>query len=428
MMKKNIHIIGIDSFNLRLLKESPLAKKYNFYPLFDVNEIVNGQGVYPVTTLLAGLDQRIQNSDHSIDAIVSFYDFPISLMHSLICKRLDFPSASIESLLKCEHKYWSRLLQKEVIPESVPDFQLVDPFDEKSIDNIELSYPFWIKPVKSVASYLGFKVEDKHTLNKALKTIRSRIDKIAGPFDFFLQNSDIPRSIADIGGNHCLVESYINGKLCTVEGYVFNGQIEIYGLVSSVKDPSGKSFRYYLYPADVPQSAQEKIKYKAKQVITHIGLEHSAFNVEFFYNEDQDNIYLLEINPRVPQQHAYLYDKVDGALNIDVAIKLALNQKPEMPKRQGIAKYACEYFLRTNDDGLVKQIPSQTTLRQLEKEKPGSLISLHAKKGIFLSDLYEQDSYSFNLADIYTCGDSKQQLYERVNFYQKSLRFDIDPN
>ncbi|PBO28010.1 hypothetical protein CLM84_22600, partial [Streptomyces albidoflavus] len=33
---------------------------------------------------------------------------------------------SLESIVRCEHKYWSRLVQREVAPEAVPGFGLVD--------------------------------------------------------------------------------------------------------------------------------------------------------------------------------------------------------------------------------------------------------------------------------------------------------------
>jgi len=44
-----------------------------------------------------------------------YMDFPVSTMLPLICKEFGTRSPSLESLLKCEHKYWSRVEQKKVI-------------------------------------------------------------------------------------------------------------------------------------------------------------------------------------------------------------------------------------------------------------------------------------------------------------------------
>lgn len=61
-------------------------------------------------------------------------------------------------VLGCEHKYWSRLQQRQVAPEYVPMFEAVDPFNDAAMDAIGVDTPFWIKPVKSFSSHLGFRV------------------------------------------------------------------------------------------------------------------------------------------------------------------------------------------------------------------------------------------------------------------------------
>src|SRR5690606_20339855 len=52
-----------------------------------------------------------------IDAIVSYWDFPSSVLHVLLCEHYGLPGPSLESVVKCEHKYWSRLEQRESIDE-----------------------------------------------------------------------------------------------------------------------------------------------------------------------------------------------------------------------------------------------------------------------------------------------------------------------
>src|SRR5690625_2339482 len=59
---------------------------------------------------------------------------PVTDMVPILSRSLGLPSPKLESVLKCEHKYWGRLQQQRAIPEAVPAFQPVDSFDPASID------------------------------------------------------------------------------------------------------------------------------------------------------------------------------------------------------------------------------------------------------------------------------------------------------
>jgi hypothetical protein len=47
-------------------------------------------------------------------------DFPISTRLQQLYGKFGTASTSLESLLKCEHKYWSRKVQREVVPDHIP--------------------------------------------------------------------------------------------------------------------------------------------------------------------------------------------------------------------------------------------------------------------------------------------------------------------
>ncbi|NIR28776.1 MAG: ATP-grasp domain-containing protein, partial [Gammaproteobacteria bacterium] len=90
----------------------------------------------------------------------------------------------------------------------------------------------------------------------------------------------------------------IGGRQCTLEGYVHEGEVVPYGIVDSIRYPQVLSFFYYLYPSKLPERVQERMGELTKTVMTHIGFDNSAFNIEFFWDEVQDQIWLLEINTR----------------------------------------------------------------------------------------------------------------------------------
>lgn len=94
--------------------------------------------------LLDKAGRQLDAFEGSVDAIIGFSDFPVSIMVPLLRQRLDgLRSANLEAVVKCEHKYWSRLEQQKVINE-YPQFGLVDP--ERDVDPPPgMSYPLWIK-------------------------------------------------------------------------------------------------------------------------------------------------------------------------------------------------------------------------------------------------------------------------------------------
>lgn len=93
-----------------------------------------------------------------------------------------------------------------------------------------------------------------------------------------------------------------------------------------------------------------------RKIIKHTGYDNGAFNIEFFYDQRLNKIWLLEINPRISQSHSDLFFKVDGAPNQKVIIELATGRAPELPRRQGDYKTAAKFYLREFRDGIVSRV------------------------------------------------------------------------
>src|SRR5574341_1220232 len=49
--------------------------------------------------------------------VVGIDDFPACMLAALVAEAFDFPFPTFESLFLCQHKYYSRLWQREVVPE-----------------------------------------------------------------------------------------------------------------------------------------------------------------------------------------------------------------------------------------------------------------------------------------------------------------------
>ncbi|WP_223669942.1 ATP-grasp domain-containing protein [Kangiella shandongensis] len=427
-LHKNIFVFGADAFNLQQMQALDTEHLYRFHELFSHQE-VKAAPEFPVQQLLNGATERLKHFPHSINAIVGYWDFPVSTMLPLLRKPFHLPSASFEAVLKCEHKYWSRLEQSKVIPDYLPNYCGVNPFDDNYSQQITVDFPFWIKPVKSVSSYLGFKVSNHKQLKHAIQQIREGIFRFAKPFNYLLQFAELPNDIAAIDGNHCIVEELISiGRQCTLEGYVYNGQVTVYGVVDSIRDAQHRStFLRYQYPSSIPQSVQQRMIAVATRFLKHIQYDNAPFNIEFYWQRSNNSISLLEINSRISKSHCPLFQAVDGASNHKVMLEVALGQQPDFPQRRGKYRIAAKFMWRIYEDAIVTRVPTADELDDICRQFPDVTIQLAAEAGIQLSSLPDQDSYSYEIAVIFVGGNSQAELLQKYHDLQNAIAIEFEP-
>lgn len=428
---KDLFIIGLDPFNREKLASIRHAERYNFHGVLEPEEVFDTYD-FPIADMLARAEGQIrkwqQETGREVGGIVGYMDFPVSTMLPLLCEKFGVVSPSLESLLKCEHKYWSRLVQKEVIEDYIPSFQAFDPFDDDVFSKIDLELPFWVKPIKSSGSMLGFRILTPADFDAAIAQIREEIHLISEPFDYVLDQADLPSEIAAIGGHYCLAESIIGGRQCTIEGYSWNGEVETFGIIDSIRYQNGSSFFRYEYPSTLPDLVRDKIVELTKKVISHIGFDNAAFNIEYFWDRAHDKVWLLEINTRVSMSHSDVFEKVDGQTNQQVSVQLACGEKPEFPSGEGRYGSAAKFFWRTFDgDAIVKAVPSDEEIARVKDRFPDTVVRPQVKVGMRLSDLLEQDSYSYAICQIYVGGEDTKDLLDKYVACQQMLTFEFEP-
>lgn len=421
-MPDNIFILGLDEANLRLLRHLPGAEDYRFHALLDVEELRIGFADYVGS--LERAEQRLESFDGSIDAITGYWDFPVTSLAPVLCERYGLPHSSLESIVKCEHKYWSRLEQSEVIDE-YPRFGLLDPYGEPKLPP-GLSYPVWVKPVKSASSKLAFKVDDEKALADALAEIREEIGSVGGPFDAVLERVTPPPHIAEAGAQSCVVEEAVSGAQVTVEGYRYHHEPHVYGVVDSVCYPDSSSFLRYQYPSTLPPHLLERVSELSKRIVKRMGLRSTTFDIEFFVDTDTEQVWVLEVNPRLSQSHAALFEHVDGVANHHCMVSLALGRDPRMPHRQGRYATAAKYFLRHFTDGIVRRVPTAEEIELVQHRIPGTTVDVVTEEGARLSQQYARDSYSYELANIHIGADSQEELADKYERCVQALPFEID--
>jgi hypothetical protein len=417
-MSKNVFVVGADAFNCQQLKRIPGAAEFNFHNLLTFDEVKSGGRYPPFDDLLARAEAQLQDFPGSVDAIIGYWDFPVNSMVPLLCAHHGLAAPSLEAEVKCDHKYWSRLQQEQVIPEHTPAFAAVNPFADDPFADIGLDYPFWLKPVKGTDSLLAFRIRNRRNLEQALPLIRQQIPHIARPFNQLLNHVALPPEVASVDGYHCIVEQVIPGRQCTIEGHVHRGEVRIHGIIDSINYPGVSSFFRYQYPSRLPGRVKEAMMGASVRLMEHIGFDQGAFNIEYFYEPRSERFMVLEINPRISQSHSAIFQMVDGASNHKIALELALGRRPEFPHHQGEYGCAAKFHVRRFENARVTRVPTREELENIQAQVPGTEIDMIVRQGMLLSELIEQDSYSYDMAHVHIGARDQKELLAK---YQKVL-------
>ncbi|MDX1594935.1 MAG: ATP-grasp domain-containing protein [Gammaproteobacteria bacterium] len=424
--RKNIFVFGLDAFHRADLEALPRADEFRFHPLLTFDEATRADE-YPVDEMLEKAWRVLEEFDGEVDAVISHWDFPSSVMTPILRRKLGHPGPSVEAALMCEHKYWSRVVQERVEPEVVPEYAAVDPFADDPLDGVALDYPFWLKPVTAHSSNLGFRIESREDFDRAIPRIRDRIHLFAEAVNHLCGYAEVPDAVQGVGGYHCIAEAIISkGRQCTLEGYRYRGELEVYGVIDTIRDSHVLSvLSRYQYPSSIPQRVQERMIEVTDRILDAIGFDNAPFNIEYYWDQDSDRFMLLEINGRISQSHCPLFALVDGSSHQQVLIDLALGKRPNPPQREGRHKIAAKFMMRVFEEGVVAHAPSEGDVELLEKHFPDIRFESHVEDGQALADMPFQDSYSFNIADVYLGGESQHELLEKYDEVKQMLPFEI---
>lgn len=424
MEKLTILVMGLDPFHLEHVKHIRDAEHYDFHGLLDVSEVVKPAD-YPFERMLEKAEARAREFPE-VAGIITHWDFPASTMLPILCQRLGLHAAPVDAVLKCEHKYWSRLEQQAVIPELVPEFCAIDPFADDPASQIDIDYPFWLKPVKGFSSHLGFRIDNREDFDRAIPIIRKHIRRIGEPFNAALRYaSELPPEIRKIDGNCCIAEQIMKGRQCGIEGFVHNGRFAVHGAVDTVKDTKRWSFTRYEFPSAWPERIQARMYEAAEKLMRQVGFDDSPFGVEFFWNEENDELGILEVNTRISQSHSDQFIKVEGASNHQVAVDVALGREPAFCRDAGKYAVAAKFMLRRYADAVVTRVPSEEEVKAAARSEPDCFIELEVKEGDQLSELRDQDSYSFELANIWLGAQTQDELLDKYRKVAEQLHFEF---
>lgn len=371
-----------------------------------------------ILSLIEETISRYDNSD-GIAGVTSGVGYPGMPVVSIIAERLGLAGPNIERVLRCEHKYYSRVSQQALVPWATPPFQIVPPEGLAANDALSLPFPLFLKPVKSCFSINAQQISVFPELQRIAQTNRM-------PEGFLRPFNDLLRAHTnyEFDASCLLAESLLDGVQVSLEGYVFKGRVHTLGIIDALMFPGTISFERFVYPSRLPAEVQARMQRIAETFIGGIGYDNALFNMELMYNPATGEIHIIEVNPKIASQFPDLFEKVDGTSSYAPLLQIALGEEPTFKRRQGSFKLAASCVLRDFADRRVLGVPTDEQIAQLTRKFPDARIEIHVSAGQLLSDIM-QDGKSFRYGVINIGANSLEELDAKLEVCRNSLPFEF---
>lgn len=360
---------------------------------------------------------------HKPDGILSSGDYPGSIIANIVARECGLPHTDPSVILACQHKYQSREQQAKIVPNATPRYTLIDPQIPSSYTDLAgLSYPFFIKPVKSFFSILSRKIFSAAQLDAAMKTSFDHFKTQLNPFNELLSKySPYPLS-----ANYLIGEEILEGRQVTVEGYMYEGTFTLIGVVDSIMFPSTHSFERFEFPSVLPDSVCARMTAIAQTLLIQIGYHNAMTNIEMMYNPSTDDIKIIEVNTRMSSQFADLFEKVHGINTYAMLVDLCCGIRPQWQPYSGRYRMAASCVLRTFEDKIIRAMPSSRDLERLSAVEPDASIELFGSIGHALSE-ETQDGMSHRYGLINIGAQSHEELMQKFERCKHFLPFALEP-
>jgi len=299
-------------------------------------------------------------------AVVSNHEQFGALAAALLAERMGWAGTSVAAVLACQHKLYARQVLAQVCPSANCEFAPLNTAYGESIPP-GLSYPAFVKPVKAAFSVLARTVNNRDELQThtrfgwwELWVIRHLVE----PFERIVR-ARLPQA----GSAHkLLLEQPMPGAQYNLDGFVFEGEVQLIGVVDAVHYPGTQAFMRFEFPGSLSQALQQRALDVARRFLNAVGFTHGLFNMEFFYDAATERLGVIEFNPRMASQFSDLYLRVLGIDLHHMALALAHNIDPaSLPRRAPTAGSAASFVYRSfqPEAHILQPTPAQQSALQL---------------------------------------------------------------
>lgn len=97
------------------------------------------------------VDLLVRRYRGRIDGVVSNNEHFGALIAAVLARRLGLPGNDPAVIIAAQHKYYSRCLQRKIVPEATPRFSVL-PYARRIEHGPEIGFPCFVKPVGDLLS------------------------------------------------------------------------------------------------------------------------------------------------------------------------------------------------------------------------------------------------------------------------------------
>jgi hypothetical protein len=347
-------------------------------------------------------------------AVLSHHEQFGALAAALVAERLGLPGAKPESILAAQHKLHARRVLAQVAPDANLRCTGLDEGDGARVPG-DLDYPVFVKPVKGAFSVLARRVEESGQLRAHLRfdwSERWLIRQLVEPFERVCR-ARLPQAGS---AYRMLLEEPVAPQTAqfNLDGWVQDGRVHALGVVDAIMYPGTQAFMRWEHPSRLAAAVQQRALEVAQRFLGAIGYAHGFFNLEFFYDDHDDCLSVIECNPRLASQFSDLYERVHGVDAHGMALALALGTDPQsLPLRRPTAGVAASLVYRAFGlNSVVPPAPAAPQREALARGFPDALLLSFAKRGRSLArDFRWTGSHRYGI--VHLGGSDREHLRQR---------------
>jgi len=387
--------------------ERSFAGSEKFEPTVETTERILEYGV---PAYLERTIELMNKYPSMYDGVVGTHDSS-AVFASIIAEKTGNHFASVQSIINCQNKYLSRMIQQACLPEQTPAFCLaLDYLREPS----RLEPPFFIKPVRGNISFGTHSIDSPEELHYCIG--RESLD-IAKHNQYFLDALSMdPGYLDPLNVQTCnsfLCEELLTGVQVTIDGFIFEGRVEIFGMTRAVFFPESNSFSHHEFPAAFSSELHQRILQAIERLIPEHGLDNSFFNVEIRADEATQRFAILEINSRIAFQFAKTIEAVTGYDPLHLLCDVAVGHKPEYDSSaEKTFKHCFNFELHSFENKRILKTPTQSDFEELNIRYPEVQVRNLIQENSLLSDYkHNPESYRYCILDI--PGQSPQEIQDK---------------
>jgi hypothetical protein len=395
---------------------------------------------FPGKLRLAGFDverfsarQANRGRRRGWQAVLSHHEQFGALSSSLVAERLGLPGAAPESILAAQHKLYARRVLEQVAPDVNLRFTAMDAGDGAAVPE-GIEFPVFAKPVKGAFSVLARRIESPDELRAYARFDRAErwlIRQLVEPFERVCR-ARLPQAGS---AYRLLLEEPVDPRTpqFNLDGWVHAGRVHALGVVDAIMYPGTQAFMRWEHPSRLASHVHRRALDVAERFLGAIGYTHGFFNLEFFYDERDDRLRVIECNPRLAAQFSDLYERVHGIDAHAMALALALGRDPaSQPRREPTAGVAASLVYRAFDPRQpLPPAPTASQRESLARLFPDAWLFDFAQRGRALArDFRWTGSHRYGI--VHLGGRDREHLRGRCDLVSHLLGwpapyFDQDP-